>query len=728
VEKLTDGTTRTRLIAVDQDGVEVLPPAPKVPVLPWGSIRHRTRLVVRPFYAAGGVIGIAALVDSAHIPATAVAAGGLVTAALAHRMAPLVLIRERSEPDERGRTRRLPARALTGKSAALLARRRRLCAYIVASAGAWVTAADLAGLDGHTVWSKLVWTTLAPLVAVAAKPWWNHVRVRPEPAGPADVAGVEEFGHLITARWATTVGAVGTPDRTVPPRVNGDEPTVAPGVIAGKLPGTVLEDVHRVAGGWAGTAVDPLHRGLEWVSAAVRRNVASVFGAGLAAVTLEPDTDDANRCLVMVQKQSPLRARVPWEGPSSFDPATGTGHFGRHADGTPVRYELYRPGWGSPHVALFGTTGSGKSEGFQQMFVIDRWAHHTGRDGVRRGLVADFLIDPQHGQSFGPFLDDLAAPVAATIEEAMMLVEAFTREGLRRNAHLANVEWFDGVGDRNGGRGRRRKGRKWWDPTVDGPILALNIDEAHAFLAYKVFAKLITDAARMWRKCGMVVRVGTHTPLLTDLGGSMALRDMLTGGFVAVYRTANALTGHTALNGQLPVDPRSIPKVPGMCYVLAGDNPRAMLTRTAWEEDYYDWVRDANEQPIGYPAQLPEDTLHAFGREFVQWRDGGPLVSSEIAKAAAELDPAAAQRAEDAVLEILHSADGPLDAGAISTRLEPHRQQGLRCALRTLREVLKSLADEGKVDRPAHGLYELSPAMREELTAMLAEELATAGQ
>ena len=61
------------------------------------------------------------------------------------------------------------------------------------------------------------------------------------------------------------------------------------------------------------------------------------------------------------------------------------------------------------------------------LLTIDRWAHHTDANGVRRGLVADFLIDPQQGQSYGPFLDDLAAPVATSIEEATLIVEAFGR-------------------------------------------------------------------------------------------------------------------------------------------------------------------------------------------------------------------------------------------------------------------------------------------------------------
>ena len=49
---------------------------------------------------------------------------------------------------------------------------------------------------------------------------------------------------------------------------------------------------------------------------------------------------------------------------------------------------------------------------------------------------------------------------------------------------------------------------------VDGPILTLNVDEAHGFLADKPFAALVTAGARMYRKCRMPIRLVTHTPLL----------------------------------------------------------------------------------------------------------------------------------------------------------------------------------------------------------------------
>lgn len=718
-EVLTDGTHQMVPVAVDAAGEEVAEPKPprRSPLagMPWRSARHRMRHVFPPAAVVAGVVGVAALVDSYDTPAQYVAAGTVAATALAYRLAPRYLIRGKLAEDPPAGRKRPTLADLVGRAAELVRRRQRLAAYITAAAGSWVTMAGVTGLnpatDGHP--AVVAWGMGAALATAAGYPYVAHARPRTaEPTALEEPAAEgTPFGLVIAARWSDTVGAVAQPARTIPAAVRGEEDTQIPARAAGKLPGTVLEDVHRVAGGWAATAADPLSRGLEWTKDEARRQISAVFNCGIASVTLEPDTDDANQCFVMVQKQSPLRDVVRWAGPRSINAERGTGMAGLYADATVVDYEVYRRGFGCPHDLLCGTTGSGKSETFQALMVIDRWMHHVDDAGNPFGLVADILLDPQHGQSFGPFLNDLAAPVATSLDEAMMILEAFTREGLRRNEYLANVEWVDQ-------HGRKRKGRKWWDPLVDGPLLVLNIDEAHFFLAFKLFTAALTAGARMWRKCGMKIRLGTHTPLLTDLGGSMALRDMLTGGFVWIGRTANSLTGPTAFNGQLPVDPRSIPKIPGMAYVLAGQNPRAMLMRTAWEPDFYDWVRDVDDQPIGYPAQLPQVTLDTFGPEFKQWRDSGLLVPTTERRTRDE--PTSDQGADDAVLEVLLAARGPLDPDGLDRALEPYRQQGVKVSIRTARAAVKKLKDAGDL-LPTHGRYELTPEARERLVAQRAE-------
>jgi hypothetical protein len=331
------------------------------------------------------------------------------------------------------------------------------------------------------------------------------------------------------------------------------------------------------------------------------------------------------------------------------------------------------------------------------VLAIDRWAH---LDGV--GLVADFLIDPQEGQSFGPFVDNLAAPLASDLPSAMLLVEAFRREMKRRNRYLSRVQWVDD-------KGRPRRGRKWWDPLVDGPILCLNIDEAHEFLAYRAFTTLITAGARMYRKCGMKVRIATHTPLLSDLGGSMALRDMLTGGFVWMGRTANSLSGPTAFNGRLPADPRSIPEIAGACFLLSAHEKRPMMARTMWEPDYYDWVRDDRDRPIGYPAVLPPETLAAFGPDYAQWvatvSAGGEWVPPDQGVVLPAVAEDAPPDLVGAVFEVLASAGDPLDMAGLDAAL---RQRGVEGSVLAVRAALKQLRDDQLVVADSERRYELT--------------------
>jgi hypothetical protein len=188
------------------------------------------------------------------------------------------------------------------------------------------------------------------------------------------------------------------------------------------------------------------------------------------------------------------------------------------------------------------------------------------------------------------------------------------------------------------------------------------------------------------------MRVATHTPLLSDLGGSMALRDMLSGGFVWVGRTANSLSGPVAFNGRLPVDPRTIPEVAGMAYLLSGLAREAMLCRSMWTEDFYDFVRNEYDEPIGYPAPLGADTLRVFGGEYARWvahmanPDAEPWTPDGDAKASG--GGAGKPRSVDAVLAVLASADHALSMDELDQQL---RAEGNPFTTKTIRDALAVL-------------------------------------
>jgi hypothetical protein len=185
---------------------------------------------------------------------------------------------------------------------------------------------------------------------------------------------------------------------------------------------------------------------------------------------------------------------------------------------------------------------------------------------------------------------------------------------------------------------------------------------------------------------------------------------MLTGGLVIICRTADALTGPTAFNGRLPADPRAIPDVPGSCYILSGLAPKPMLARMMWDPDYYDWVRDDDDSPIGYPAPLPPETLAAFGPDYAAWvrhaadPDAGPYIPAQTR--AAPVEPPTV--CVDAVrLVLAHGAmdmQQSMDMEAIDAKF---RERGLTYSVRTIREALKKLREAGEV-HSADGRHELT--------------------
>ncbi len=583
------------------------------PLLPWRALWDAVEMPLRPVWFLAGAAGAGVLVEAGDVPALALLAAapvaGEVSRRWARRRETAKAVRwgrlERNDPDGDRRLRDA------------IDRQSRMVGYTVAAGGGWLALAAAAGVDPTTPAGWLASAVLLAVWGVPAFTWWRKQRIernRPrtvlpdvvvdddEPVDAGDALEMEIrriWDEVLAVRAGQLLG-------------RGPDGVPVKAATNGKLAGTRLDDWHRVTGGWGATIVGPIGAYESEAFAAAVGKIASAYSMKKSMITVLPDPDDENQATLLAQRNPPIKDAIRWSGPASINAVKGVAPVAMYADGADVLYELYRPGWGVPHVAAFGTTGSGKSEFLNQLFTIDRWAHHVDEHGVAHGIVANFLIDPQQGQSFAPFLDDLAAPVATSLDEAILLVEALTEEMLRRNRYLARVEYRDD-------RGRKRRGRKWWNPIIDGPILSLTIDEAHDYLSVKKFAEPVTKAGRMWRKCGGQLRVATHTPLLSDLGGSMALRDMLTGGFVWVGRTANSLSGPTAFNGRLPADPRSIPQVPGLAYILTGLQPKAMLARTMWEPDYYDWVRDDQDQPIGHPAVLPQVTLDTFGKGYAQW-------------------------------------------------------------------------------------------------------------
>jgi hypothetical protein len=226
--------------------------------------------------------------------------------------------------------------------------------------------------------------------------------------------------------------------------------------------------------------------------------------------------------------------------------------------------------------------------------------------------MVDWVIDPQNGQSLPDWVDEVDW-FAAGVDEGMKVLRGARALMYARNLVFAGREHTDR-------KGRTKKGMKGFTPTLEYPQINLTIDEAHAILQIPEAVTILAEMGKMGSKCGIKVRLVVHLPLLSELGGSSVLRDMVASGNVFVLRTASRITGQVAFQGALPVDPVTIPRrMPdgsasaGLGFALGADSRRAPMR--------LDWVEDPLDLIEGIPiTHLSDDEARAAGGDYAQYR------------------------------------------------------------------------------------------------------------
>ena len=686
---------------------------------PWGQVwqASKHRAAVAGVTAAAGAAGVA--VDLADMPWWADLTQ--VTAMPAAIAGSWWLTRQWLVRRDIKRGRLDPADEVAGKRRRrLAARRARTAAYTATAAAGWVAATDV--LDVFTApGSSALWLAgLGAAAAVASRPYlaWVDSSRKAKPAEqqptPTPVQVVETMppGDIAAAKWVRH-----NPKGTIPDTV-------------------LLPDTWRkVIGGW-GIIIHATKPGaiaadmFDDQSAKSRlRAIAGTFEVNRKFFNFV-EQDNPNDVLMLCQPKPPLADGKVWLGPGSIDVDKGVAHSGFFIDGTDMWEPFYKYGWGAPSKMVVGTTGSGKSENLRKQLVIERYfaVSDPAAPGGMRGLFASFLQDFKRFESYGEFRRAVHAS-GCTVDDAYLMRDALIREMDRRYDMLASHVWFDK-------KGRRREGGIHWDPRVHGPILSWIIDEFHEIAKDTAFIAPLELLARKMRACGIRITIGTHMGTLGDTG-SRGLRDMLAGGYLLLGRTTDSLT--TAVTGaKLTADPRQLPKLAGMCLVADGEQQtmHARQTYIPSNEDeplnVYDLLYDDNNQPIGYPAVLPPETLEAFGPEWVEWaeagkepggRKAGPWNATSATQAAAPVgEPSAeeATSAKEAVAQILASNGGEMDIDAIDAALEPFRARGVRCSISMARKVLAVLVKDEFAVKTRHGFYQISEAA-EDLFAQLAD-------
>ncbi|MEV2239551.1 hypothetical protein [Micromonospora sp. NPDC049891] len=601
----------------------------------------------------------------------------------------------------------------------LAARRARTAAYAAAAAVGWERAADIADWTSSPGQFAVFGGLLAGLAVVGSRPYLTHADSTRTADKPAEQPAEQPPQQVQVV------------DRT-PPGVAAAQRWVAENP-NGAVRDTILlpESYRKVVGGWGiiiratrpgAVAIDML---TDASAKGHLRVIAGTFGVHRRFFNFV-EQDDPNDVLMLVQPNPPLAQAKVWAGPDSIDVERGVALTGYYIDGSEMWEPFYRYGWGAPSKIVTGTTGSGKSENLRKQLIIERYFAHTDpQTGQKRGLFASFLHDFKHFESYGEFRRALHG-AGSTADDAYLMRDALIREMDRRYHMLSSYQWVDK-------KGRPREGGIKWDPRIHGPILSWTLDEFHEIAKDQQFIGPLELLARKMRACGIRVVIGTHMGTLGDTG-SRGLRDMLAGGYALLGRTTDSLTS-VVTGGTLTADPRQLPKLPGMCLVADGEQ-QTMHARQSYipsDEDadmnVYDLLFDDNNNPIGYPAVLPPETLEAFGHEWVEWAEAGKRQGGRAeghwtpqpAAAAPSAGGADVKDAREAVSSILLANGGPMDIEAIDGALKPMRAQGLRCSISMARQVLKKLVDDGFAFKPKHGFYQVCEHVQEDLLSQLSE-------
>jgi hypothetical protein len=728
------------------------------PEIPWDQIWDWGR---ERFMIAGGAAAIAVtgyMVDQAQMPVWghAVQASAEVTFVVGSWYATRKALEARGYKPHGNRAPRLdrndPER---GKGYMELVRKRaRAMLYGTLGLAGWVEFCDALGVSKFVLddWrGYLLGGMLGGITMLATRPFVRW----------ADA----ERGRRNTVQEVLTTADIPAPDSGQKPDDGGRlaaadwERWVAP-----KLKNTRLlpESYEQVIGGWSIDILGEVPGALDVEmfigesAKAVIRLISQTFRVKPEALNFVPDSDNVLTVKMLVQPDPPLRKGEIWTPHGTIDVEKGVARTGRFVNGDGMWEPFVKWGWGLPSKIVLGTMGSGKSENLRKQILIERYfAYDDPTTGEKKGLFATFLHDFKRYESYGEFKHALPA-IGCTREDAYVMLGAFLREMNRRYDMLAGEKWEDK-------RGRPREGSIKFDPRKGhGPFLSWIIDEFHEIAKDSIFMALIGELARKMRACGIRITVGTHLGTLGDMG-DRGFRDMLAGGYALLGRTTDGLTG-VVTGGQLTGDPRTLPKVPGLCYV-ADAEAATMLARQSFSPNdeeaekmgvdtcLYDWLFDQDNNPVGYPAELPQATLDAFGPEWQLWAeagrqpgmrpafgpwsfeallamgekfevveakamragvDAGSLVGGngrrlldelrEATKSKIAADPVEVAGAEETILKILAEADHPLTLTEIDVALRPYRDKGLACAGRTMRGAIKSLCDGGYADKPTgHG-------------------------
>ncbi|AEV86845.1 cell division protein FtsK [Actinoplanes sp. SE50] len=457
---------------------------------------------------------------------------------------------------------------------AVIAQRARTAAYLAAAAGVWCELADAINLNITTGDGGLAVAALLGLGVIGSRPYLRWAQARrvpaPQPAIDEDDEPVDDTPQPTEAELLRAYVLERWEKVSVKGRV---------------LHGTRLEDIMPSVGGWSGRIIAHEDSDLDpekFDTAEPLRKIARAYSVGTSMVSIVADPFDANQATILVQRTSPLTKGNDWSG-NGIDLKTGFAETMTLEDGTRGRHPFWRPGWGAVMELIAGATGAGKSEYLNLLAALER----------QSGVVVSWIGDPQMGQSLGDLRDgvDWFAP---SVEEILVMLRVAAMVMIARNLVTTRMRREE---TRPDGRVVQRR-VKYREVSPDFPLLAITIDEAHIPMNDpdhgKEITKLLALLSKSGRKANIKVRLLSQSVLLSEIKDSV-LRGQLASGFVAVFRTADKLTGTAAWpGGRMPGDPANLPAAWEDGFSTAGlgyaSSTKRMRMRTDYAGDLYDLI------------------------------------------------------------------------------------------------------------------------------------------
>lgn len=456
----------------------------------------------------------------------------------------------------------------------------------------------------------------------------------------------------------------------------------------GPLPESKLLGVELGDNGWSAEIELPrtghLTTSSVLASTTVER-IAKAYGLPTTSIVVEPPlTGDAGRARILVVHDNPLREVQVFEE-LTLDPATGYVMIGVHADGSPARWRLWTPGSGVNHGMIAGTTGAGKSGLLNTLLTEIR---HSG-------LAMPLLGDPEDGESLPEWQDNVNC-FGGTVPKIRRMLQCAERVMDGRKRRRRGHRWVDE-------QGREHRGKGFFEPSADDPAVYVIVEESPDVLADPECRRIIAKIGKKGRKWGVAVIIVTQIPSLSELGGDLSIRSMLSSTNIVMFRTSDKLSKQMGVPADLPIDPADLPafwpdgsSTAGLGYVASAGG-RVVPMRAKYVTDPYDWAT------TGEAAELDADGITDAGEYYVRWRelrdeeddedeDDVPAVSSSFGGTAAVAAAARTRRAQtsrSAILNLLRDSGLPMHTGVIADRIGVPKS--------TASTTLSRLADAGLV-------------------------------